>query len=249
MVIFLEESIFRGITTGSTVIELDSEIMHYLIHVLRIGKGEKIIINSKENRVNRYEFFISYFDRALDKFRVRLNIEEKKYIQKNFPIIDIFVVPLKSRYFEDSIEYISQLPINSIFLMRSKFIAVKFEEVYRKIERLRKIIYWNSIYVRKHFITEIQYIDKKLENIVEELLKEYEKVIVFDPRAESEFGNSLGNPQKIAMLVGPEGGWSKEELEIFKHKFQIYKFKNIDIAVKAEIAPVIGVSQLLGFIN
>ncbi|MCS6955826.1 MAG: RsmE family RNA methyltransferase [Candidatus Calescibacterium sp.] len=251
MVIFVENEVIDNIAIGENIIETDSEIIHYLLNVLRIKKGEKIILNSINNTVNNYKQVIAEFEKIIDKNKIKTKVITIGKFNIDFPLIDVFIVPLKSRYFEDSIEHISQLPINSIFLIKSKFISTSFQEIHKKIERLKKIIYWNTIYVKKHFLTNIKFLDQKLEDILKILSKKYTKIIIFDNRTNQEINIDILNIriENIALMIGPEGGWAKEEINLFTQYGQILKFKNINIGLKAEIAPIVGISQLLGFID
>ncbi|MCS7244256.1 MAG: RsmE family RNA methyltransferase [Candidatus Calescibacterium sp.] len=251
MMIFVSSEVIDNIEIGENTIESDSEIIHYLFNVLRIKRGEKIILNSIDNTVNNYKQAIAEFEKIIDKNKIKTRVITVGRFNIEFPVIDVFIVPLKSRYFEDSIEHISQLPINSIFLIKSKFISTNFQEIHKKIERLKKIIYWNTIYVRKHFLTNIKFLDQKLEDTLKVLSKKYAKIIAFDHRTNQEINADIlsGRIEKMALMIGPEGGWAKEEIDLFTQYGQVLKFKNIDVGLKAEIAPLVGISQILGFIN
>lgn len=253
MVIYLDQENFNQIQPGTKILELNNELIHYFKKVLRIKKGEKILINSYQNTLTNYQYFIANFEKFQYSNQIVLNIKEKFIKQENFPIIDLFIVPLKSKYFYDLIENVSQLPINSIILIKSKFIAVNYEEISKKIQRLEKIIFWNSIYVKKHYITSIQALNKTISEILknETFLKTYDKVIIFDHITENKIDSIFfrDNPKRIAVMIGPEGGWDRKELENLCNKIFVFKFKNIDIALKAQNAAIVGISQLLALIT
>lgn len=244
MVIFLGNEEFSELD-GKKLINIEEELIHYLKNVLRIRKKEKLIICDKNNTPNNYQYYYCKFNK-FEKNKIEVSILEKKEEKKNFPLIDMLIVPLKSRYFEDSIEHICQLPINSIFLIKSKFISTDFKKTTEKIDRLRKISYWNSIYIRKPFITKIDFFDIKLSELLTTI--NYDRFILFDPRTDQEINCGLDlKGKKICLIIGPEGGWSKEEIEFFQKQKNtlILKFKNIDFGIKAEIAPIVAISQIL----
>jgi len=238
--------IFHNITElkeGKNKINIDKELLHYFKNVLRLQKKSRIIINSLNNTIKKYSYFIGELISFGSNY-CEVNLIQKETVEKEFPLIDIFLVPLKSRYFQTAIEYITQMPINSINLIKSKFIATNFQEVTKKTKKIEKIIYWNTIYVKKHYIPTL----KVVENLEEEL-KNYPKVVVFDHQIDKRISFESCYYDRIAIMIGPEGGWAKEEIEKFQalNNTSIYRFKNIDTAVKAELAAVIAITQILSY--
>lgn len=244
MIIFANQEIFENLQIGTNLLELPPESIHYLKNVIRLKYGDKIIINSKSNNVNQKKFYTAKLLRFLGKNSVELSIEKMENQQKNLPIIDVFIVPLKSRYIDNSIEYLTYLPINSIYFINSINISTNFKELITKKERFEKIIFWNSIYSKKHYLINIDFIYQKLSELMDQIISKYEKIIVFDNLTENEIKKI--EQKRIAVFIGPEGGWNPKEIQIFQnHNVDIFKFKHIDWPVKAQIAHIIGISQLL----
>lgn len=249
-VIFLNKNQFNKLTIGKNEIELDKDLLHYFKNVLRLRKNEKIIINNEENQLNYYTYFESYII-DFQKNSIILDITQKFEKSQNFLLIDVFIVPTKSKYFHNLIENLTQLPINKIFLIKSKYLIANFNEILKKEEKLKKIIYWNSIYVKKHYLIDLEILNISIENLLKgDFVKEYEKVIIFDHitenRLSSDFLNGVKN--RICVMIGPEGGWAREEIAEIPPHALICKFKNIDIALKSELASAVGISQLLALL-
>jgi len=250
MVIFLNDLLFNQLDLGINKIHLDKDLLHYFKNVLRLEKKSKIIINSENNTINNYTYFIGELENYFSNY-LELNLIHKETVNNSFPLIDVFIVPLKSRYFQTAIENLTQLPINSINLIKSKFIATNFQEIAHKTKKIEKIIYWNSIYVKKYYLPKLNVIQNKTIEDLRDILKKYPQVIVYDHQTEERINLKSKYYDSIAVMIGPEGGWAEEEIQKLKtfDNLSVFRFKNIDTAVKAEVAVVIGISQLLSYLE
>ncbi|MFN3995665.1 MAG: RsmE family RNA methyltransferase [bacterium] len=262
MVIFVENQEFLKLSQGEKLLEIDEDLIHYFKNVLRLKKNEHIIINNKNNTINNYEYFESRFLGFQNK-NIVLNIIQKLSKRQNFPLIDIFIVPTKSRYFNTLIENLTQLPINKIYLIKSKFMAVNFEQLTNKPEKIKKIIYWNSIYVKKHYLVGLEIINKSISKLLENnnslndnslndnFTNIYDKIVVFDHLVERRLSGDLFEDKvsRIGVMIGPEGGWAREEINNLPPKVTVCKFRNIDTALKSELAAPVGLSQILALLN
>lgn len=66
--------------------------------------------------------------------------------------------------------------------------------------------------------------------------------VVFDPR-ESE--SQIEAAQKMVLYIGPEGGWSDIDLEVFKQHKHIYYKKLGDTILRTETAAIVGAYTIL----
>ncbi|MEN3014892.1 MAG: RsmE family RNA methyltransferase [bacterium] len=248
MVIFVEEDQFSNILEGSETLEVNHEVYHYLKNVVRVQLGQVFTIYSLSNQINHYKQVRCKLCGFSKPNRLMIQIEQKQEFKNNLPMIDLYIVPLKSRYMDSCIEYCCQLPINRIYLIKSQHICVKFDEIVRKIDRLRKISYWNSVYSKKYYVTDVNFLDDNVKNIVDKVNDVYEVMIVFDNLIDREI--CLKNLSRIGVLIGPEGGWSTDEINYLLQvpKIQIFKFRNIHTTIKSEIAPIVGISQVLAMV-
>lgn len=66
--------------------------------------------------------------------------------------------------------------------------------------------------------------------------------VVFDPR---EPESSITRTEKIAMYIGPEGGWSDQDIELFKSHTAIHYQKLGTTILRTETAAIVGAYSIL----
>lgn len=253
-----------------------NELFNYLKNSLRLKAKDNIVVFDSYNYINYCRYIVGEFINfkyQKDKKGNFVEINVKKFFQTKLsnPIINLYVVPPKNRYLNDLVANVVQLPVDTLYFFPSEYMVVNIKEITKKIDKIKDIIFWNSIYVSKYYNVNFKVIDNFKEFV--EHLKFYDWIIVFHPYTDltvsdffkltkiNELFNNFSKKQdliqkikeekfKIAITIGPEGGFSNKEINIFKeHNAFILRFDFIENIIKTELAANIGVSQLLTIFN
>ncbi len=252
------------------------ELFNYLKNSLRLKPKDNIIIFDSYNYINycRYiwgEFVNFRFEKTKNLNFLEVNVRKIFETKLNNPIINLYIVPPKNRYLNDLLANVVQLPIDTLYFFPSEYMVMNVSELNKKINRIKDIIYWNSIYVSKYYSINLEIIDDFREFI--EHLKFYDWVIVFHPYTNldisdffklnniNELFNDFSKKKdlmqkikeekfKIAMIIGPEGGFSNKEIDVLKkYNSFILRFDLIENIIKTELAANLGVSQFISIFN
>ena len=221
----------------NNIIINDKETYHHLTRSLRIKKGEKIkIIDEKET------FYIARVKNINSK-EIEAEITEK---YKSFRKLDFELTLAQGILCSDAqnflIQKATELGVTKIIPFLADNCAVKKEISEKKIEKWRKIAFEAFKQCERANVPEIKGV-QELKNID---FSEYDKVIVC---SEIERKNTLKNcdiknAEKILLIVGVEGGFSKREFEFFKERnFDMISLGNL--ILKAETAVISAISTLI----
>jgi RNA methyltransferase, RsmE family len=175
-------------------------------YVLRISEGEKVKVLLPSGNFALVEVIDS------DKMVGRI-LEFIKPIE-NKSKISVFISLLKKEKLEKVVEYLSIIGVERIVPVITHRCEVRpsYDKQFKIIERLKRISYENAR------ISGVA--PPKIENIfqIEKIRDEdYEKKIVFYEHSANPFSYEvlkglISSKGKIAIFVGPEGGFSEEEI-------------------------------------
>ncbi|MGC8815178.1 MAG: RsmE family RNA methyltransferase [bacterium] len=253
---------------------IHKEVFNYLKNSLRLKPKDNLIIFDSFNYLNycRYVFaeFVDFIYTKKDYF-IKTNLLEIKDFKLNNVIINLYIVPPKNRYFNDLLANVVQLPLDTIYFFPSEYMVVNISDLYKKIERINDILFWNTIYVSKYYPIKIKVISTFREFL--EDLKFYNWVIVFHPYTNlsvsgffklNEIYSIFSDPIKkqrliqdikeekfrVCIIIGPEGGFSNNEINTFRnYNAYVLRFDYIENIVKTELSANIGISQFLSLFN
>ena len=223
------------------------KLYHYLCHVLRVKEKNKIIIFNQEKEVlfSIEEISKKYITLFKDKIlRLTKNL---KYVFNNV----IFLIPIiKLDRFLSSVDMLVQMEILNIqptFFSRSQYNYVNEKKVYSRIVasveqsngmRIPRLLQSKKlldcllilreedilIYANHNFIQEISFtLIKKLNNILKDGLPD----------------------KKLFLLVGPEGGFSDEEICLLQSKNNCHSIMLTNTILRSETACVVLLSKIL----
>lgn len=191
---------------------IQGEDVKHIYKVLRLEKGEKIILNNQCGE----EFLGEIIDIAKDK--VTVNLLEKLEVN-NESNLDIYLFQAlpKASKMDIIVQKNTELGVKSIIPVITSRVDVKLKGEFKKIDRLQRIALEACKQCKRTFITNIEEpIDFK------ELLhrlKTMDLIIVPYENAEN-YGvralvNSLGEKKvkAVAIIIGPEGGFEEEEIQ------------------------------------
>lgn len=215
---------------------LDNSQIHYLKNVMRRKDGDNIVAF---NESSEWECVFNHNDSA--------GLIPLKLLRSKNTIPDIWLCfsLVKSRSINNLVEKISEIGVQKIVPLSTDF----SERIGFKLERLKKISIEateqsNSMILPK--ILEVQNVGDLLENWDKERL-----ILFCDENGGDRIFNAkslLDKYKKFAIFIGPIGGWSKADREIFKKKtfFRLSLGENI---LKADTAAIYSLSCLRAIIN
>ena len=225
---------FKEKIVDSKSIALDSEKTHYLKRVMRKKNGDKItIFNGKE----QWEVELN-----LTEYTVK---PEKKTGMLGFvPDIYLYFSLLKNKQTNYLIEKVCELGVKKIIPLKTEF----SENFNPNLCRLKKVAIEAVEQSNGILVPEIE----KLSSL-KEVLKNWntERKVFFcdeDRKGKKISKISLSKKDKVAIFIGPVGGWSVRD----KHLFESIKVNKINLGkniLKADTAAIVSLSGLQGLID
>lgn len=187
---------------------LSGEDFHHLIRVLRHRKGDKLYLS---DGVFRAEAEIVKVGRR----KAELRISNKKLLTKPISTIALFFSPLKGKRMELLLEKATELGVDELHPVLFERTVVKVE-VEKAFSRWSKIIKSAAEQAHQPLLPQLFPVVSFNEMIDD--LTSYSRALIF---VEDEQNNSLRDlkfkkEERVALVVGPEGGFSEEEKKIFR---------------------------------
>lgn len=221
---YIKEKIQENASFTST----DERLVHQLRDVFRMKKGDRVILFDD----SKCEFFASV--NTLTRKEVVFDVEdgvvkEEKHKREVYLCLSI----IKKDNFELAIEKAVELGVTRI----TPVVADRSQYKEIRLDRLEKIVIEA---VEQSGRVSVPHLEK--EKTVSEIIEEHPDVIVLDMDGSEHL--SVSQKSEVTILVGPEGGWSETEREMFLQK-------NIQIVslpfdtLRAETAAIV-VSALVG---
>lgn len=185
---------------------LDNGDIHHILNVMRSRVGDKfeVVLNKK---IHIMEIT------SLKPFNYK---EVEEYVRDNELPCNLILVlaPVKGSHFEFALQKACELGVSEIILLNTKYGVVKLDE--SKLDRYRRILKEASEQSRRNIIPKLEKIIsiKDLAN----LHTDYRYIAYEKDNGDLSYlkkdmkKNKIKYPS-ISFVVGPEGGFSKEEFE------------------------------------
>ena len=205
---------------------LEERIVHQVRNVFRLGSGDKVILFNGEG----VDFESEITDVSKSNLKVKILNSRKVYVPEKK--ITLFLSIIKKENFELVCEKATELGVTSI-------VPVITERTLQKNlnrERVEKILVEASEQCGRGDVPVLAR-EIKLGDVVKE-----EYLFVCDMGGSKIKDQRLGT-KDLSLLIGPEGGWSETEREMFK----VHKLKTVslgDTVLRAETAAIVGVAFL-----
>lgn len=201
-------------------IEIIGSDVNHIKNVLRLKKNDKVEICNQETFEN---YICEIYD--INNELVILNIiqKEPKIVEEKDIELDIFQGLPKSDKMELIIQKGTELGVNKFIPVAFNRCVVKLsgKDEIKKIERWQKIAKMASEQSHRYNVPKIDNIHN-IKNICN-LVHEYDIILVaYEEEKNNYIKNELINLKelkqklKIGVIVGPEGGFEKEEINILK---------------------------------
>ncbi len=226
---------------GEEVLIKEKQLLHQWNNVLKFKIDENLILfNGKE------KFDYVYTIKDIKKREVKLSLKEKaiNLLQKEEKMtINLCVSLLKKDNLDLVLEKCTEIGVSEFTPIISDRVEKKNIASFNK-ERAERLIMeateqsgWGSVPVLNK--------EKKLKEFLLDIEKkgEIKKVIVLDI-IEKENREINNNTNKLYIFIGPEGGWTQEERELFKkYNLKIASFgKNI---LRAETSAIVSAFKFI----
>ncbi len=211
------------------IIIKDKEIIHQTRNVLRLKKGDEIVLfNGEVEKKGKINLICKDFLEIFLEKEINVWKEPKNYVC-------LFASILKRENFEILVQKATEIGIKEIYpLICQRTVKLNFKE-----ERLKKIIKEATeqsgrrslavLHPPSKFKDSFNFIDQNDINLFFDLEGEnFQKILKNIPL----------KSKKINIFIGPEGGWAKEEKEKAKEK-NFFIVKLSDLSFRSETAGII----------
>ena len=227
-------------------INIIGEDVKHISNVLRMQKGEQILIGSKET----LETYLTEIEQ-IEKEKVVAKIIEKLDTQTESNVeIDLYQGLTKADKMELIIQKTTEIGISKVIPVDMVRCIVKLDEkdAKKKIERWQKVAEGAAKQSKRSKIPEIK--NKIKIKDLENIISQYDAFIVaYEEENEITLKQELKKLReqekyKIGILVGPEGGITKEEIE----KLTSYNAKVVTLGkriLRTETAPIVLTSNII----
>lgn len=225
---------FKEKIVNSKSIALDSEKTHYLKRVMRKKNGDKItIFNGKEQ-----------WEVELNLTEYTVKPEKKTGMLGFIPDIYLYFSLLKNKQTNYLIEKVCELGVKKIIPLKTEF----SENFTPNLCRLKKVAIEAVEQSNGILVPEIE----KLSSL-KEVLKNWnkERKVFFcdeDRKGKKISKISLSKKDKVAIFIGPVGGWSLKDKQLFE-SIEVNKINLGKNILKADTAAIVSLSGLQGLID
>ncbi|MEO0122686.1 MAG: RsmE family RNA methyltransferase [candidate division WOR-3 bacterium] len=205
---------------------------HHIKNVLRKKTGEIIYFTNGKGK--SYKAII---EQILHNAMVIKVMEEGTVPRRNKINIDLGIVPLKSGRTDFIIEKGTELGVNKFIFFISKFSVIRSLTPPR-IEHFKKIALSAMLQSQQYYLPEIIFVKD-----IQKEFSNYDLVVVGDRDGKDKV---MPGVQNILLVIGPEGGFSPEEIETFlnnKVKFIPFSINRL----RSETAALAGIVSILSY--
>ncbi|MCF8009439.1 MAG: 16S rRNA (uracil(1498)-N(3))-methyltransferase [Halanaerobiales bacterium] len=205
---------------NNDVVEIRDDDFNHISNSLRLKTGEKIIVSTE----NKFDFIVKLKDFKKDHVT---GVIIKKIENKTEPSIEVDIgqaIP-KSRNIEFVIQKGTEIGANKFIPLFTKRTIVKLNQKKenKRLKRWKNIIKEAAKQSKRGNIPQISgIINISKINKVSELFNEYDLILILYTKEDKCGIKSVlkkykdKNIEKILLLIGPEGGFSKDEVKLFK---------------------------------
>ena len=225
-------------TRNKNQIILGDGDVHHLLHVMRARINDEIeaVIEGK---------LYSGIIKSLNPLNIEINYEIPLDSELPCPVT-LFFALAKGDKIEFVIQKATELGVSRIVLVKTERCVTKFsdEDFRRKLERFNKISKEASEQSHRLVIPEIVGVID-IKNIPSDLLADH-NLLAYEKEAgqTSSFLEQVNDKTSYAIMIGPEGGFSNEEVNLLTSK---YHFELVSLGkriLRTETAAVYALSVL-----
>lgn len=203
---------------------------HHLVHVIRIESGESLLLlNGKGLKVT------ARID-SISKKEIRLtHLNHEQFLPSTQ--IDLALGVPKKEALELSLKQATELGINRIYLVRSQYSQIRLPEA----DRLQQILI--SALEQSNSVWMPELIEATWSEIP---WSDFTLALMLDSQSEKRQKNDQKCFEKALLIVGPEGGFSPEEINYLHAQSQIEILRLPTPILRTPTAVATGAGILLG---
>ena len=215
----------------------DKENYNHIARSLRIRKNEKLL-QINENK-NQYKTIVE----DITKQEIIVKIMKQYKSNRSLPFnIYLAQSPLRSDAQNYVIEKATELGVRGIYPIHTDNCAVKEDVIDKKIDKWQKIMYEASKQCERADIPTCFE-----RTTIDNLIKKFDKVFVFCERIANKTLKDIESiypNENVLVIIGPEGGFSTREFEMFESN-NLEMLTLGDLILKAETAVTVGLGNII----
>jgi 16S rRNA (uracil1498-N3)-methyltransferase len=199
--------------------------------ILKITDGARNVYDCKILKISGDKVFCEIITKYFNLYEPEFNLK-------------LFIAPLRNNTrFEFAIEKVVELGVNSIHAVATEFTVNKSSFSKTKMERFKKIIISAMGQSQRCYLPEFKNI-VSFDDMIAITKNSPNKIVMYE-YAESFVKSEINkNEKEISLLIGPEGGFSKQEMnKLNTFNWQIHSLGNRKI--RSETAAVVSIFELL----
>ncbi len=229
-------------------ITITGEDLHHIKDVLRLKTGESIDICDSAG--TRYKTKLSSYDKDLAKFEI---VSKENYSTELSVDITLYQGLPKGDKMELIIQKCTELGVNNIYPVNMEHCIVKYDSknMENKLNRWNKIAKESSTQSGRQKLLSVEH-SINLQNIIENIPKYDIVLLLYENEQECSLKQAIKlfkeknvDIKKIAIIVGPEGGLSSEEVNKLSSFENVYLCTLGKRILRTETAGMAAVSMLI----
>lgn len=227
---FMQQFFVEDILNINQTVELNNDVYYQLTKVLRANNGYKFRLVDKNHEI------------FLCELKDKLAFIKEKLDENNELSCDITVIIslIKNDKFDFSLQKLTELGVKRIVPYIAKRSVVKQGKGNNKLDRFNKIVREASEQCHRNIIPEIcNYAN------IKDLNKYLSDVNIIAYEKNDKIVNNFSNKKSITIIIGPEGGFEKEEVNAIEK----LGFESISLGkriLRAETAAIYLTSIIVG---
>lgn len=196
------------IDSGENIIILTGDEFHHAVKVMRNKEGSEIYITDGVGSI--YTCKVT----KIFKDYLKAQIEEKRKYENKFSNVTFCFPVLKNPdRFKFALEKCSELGITNFIIFNSA----------RSVAKIKRTDKWDKTLLAAMKQSLQAYLPKiTASGNIEEILSYEGEHLLFEQRAGNKFSKEILKPdEKYYFVFGPEGGFTNEEISLFKKKYKL----------------------------
>ncbi|MFC2093602.1 RsmE family RNA methyltransferase [Bacteroidota bacterium] len=211
----------------------------HLAKVLRKKRGDQIEVTDGELNVYKCEI------KSIDKDKIVCIIIGKEFdIHESKRNVTLFISNLKNMSrFEMAIEKAVELGVKNIYPVITEHTINKKSLSFTRLKRLKSIIISAMEQSQRCYLPKI-HSSQSFDEMIKTSDNAKQKIVMYES-ADSKSKISMNKKEDdVALLIGPEGGFSKNEIEVLKkNNWQVRSLGSRKL--RAETAAIVSLYELL----
>ncbi|MBP3820428.1 16S rRNA (uracil(1498)-N(3))-methyltransferase [bacterium] len=228
---------------NETIIISDKENYLHIARSLRARVGEKLLLIDEKQI--QYETIII----EITSSKILVNVV-KSYPSKRFLKFELYLAqsPLRSDSQNLLVEKATELGVCGIYPIKTDNCALNSEMIDKKIQKWQKIMFEASKQCERAFIPKC-FNRTDIKNLFDN--NNFDKIIVFCERIadrtirQSFEQKSVNKGDKVLVVIGPEGGFSQREFDLFRSYSNVEMLTLGDLILKADTAVIVGLGNII----